>query len=90
MIDLTAIWIAGGVAVFGVISTGVSFIGKKVLDLDKRQAAHEATDTATFHALAASLRETKEGVTAGNEKLDQLITHMLENPAPAQRRSRKR
>jgi hypothetical protein len=67
-----------------VVTTGVGYVTKKLNFIDKRLAAHEASDTATFTAFSASLTETKAGVTAGNEKLDRLITHMLENPNPSQ------
>jgi len=89
MIDWGAIGIAAGVAVFGVVTTGVTYVGKKLNFLDKRLAAHEASDAATFHAFSESLQETKAGVTAGNVKLDRLVERLLDNPAPAVRRRKR-
>ena len=82
MTDWGSIGIAAGVACFGLVTSGVGYMSKKVFDLDRRYAAHEASDIATFAAMSKSLDETKEGVTAGNAKLDRLIEHMLDHPSP--------
>jgi len=85
------VWEGLIVTAFGAVLTVTGYGAKKVLDLDKKQAAHEASDLATFQALAKDMRETKEGVSSGNDKLDRLVMHMLENPTgPATKKRTKR
>jgi hypothetical protein len=79
-------WLSMAMPIFlTAITGGFGFMGKKLLDIDRRQAAHEASDEATFVGLRRDMTEVKTGMRDGNQKLDRLIEHMLENPTPSPR-----
>lgn len=51
----------------------VGWITNKVVEADKKQAAHEAADAATFESIKTTLADLKQGQTEQSHKLDRIV-----------------
>jgi len=66
--------------VLSIASVGIVPVGyttKKLWDIDKRLAAHEAADAEVFRSIHTTLTDLKTGQQRGEEKLDRLIERFL-------------
>ncbi len=58
-----------------VVAPVTGYLTLKVLDTDKRVAAHEASDQAMFSSISTTLTDLKNGQTNQTDKLDRLVEH---------------